>query len=625
MDEVVPTFGDRDRAGKLAAVAAATVIAAAVLVPDTVAKAFTVNSTADPGNGVCNGASCTLREAIDAANATAGTDTVRFKVGRGRKTFAPKAELPPITAAVKLDGWTQPGFKRRPLIELKGSVAGAGASGLVVASATETTIRGLVINRFDASGIDVGGPGLSGTAKILGAYIGTDAKGTKDRGNGSHGVVVRDLASVTIGGGTKKQRVVISGNDGDGVRLGQTDVGGAASTIVGSRIGTNAKGKAALPNLGDGIHWSYAWGATIGGLNVGPSDNRANLISGNGGAGIALDANCLPICSATNVIEGNFVGTNARVTAALPNADEGILLQDTGGTLIGDQVGNTISGNGADGVRLSGVEGATVQSNAIGAGANFQSVIPNGGDGIDVQPSLGQILIGGQGNEGNFIGGNEGNGIRVASAAIGIQGNLVGIGPALNDIGNSGNGILVAGGDARVGGTQAGESLNRIAFNDLAGVGVSGDGISGISANSIHDNGGLGIDLGLDGPTPNDPLDADTGPNYLQNRPEITSVISTGFSTDITVELDSVAGAPTHPFRIELFSDPAGTCDAAGGEGDTYLGSVPLTTDGSGHGSAPVSLLPLPAGTELSATATDASDVFPWTSEFSACLSVPSS
>lgn len=104
MDEVVPTFGDRDRAGRLAAVAAATVIAAAVLVPDTVAKAFTVNSTADPGNGVCNGASCTLREAIDAANATAGTDTVRFKVGRGPKTFAPKAELPPITAAVKLDG-----------------------------------------------------------------------------------------------------------------------------------------------------------------------------------------------------------------------------------------------------------------------------------------------------------------------------------------------------------------------------------------------------------------------------------------------------------------------------------------------------------------------------------------
>src|SRR2546422_7848022 len=37
---------------------------------------FTVNSTADPGTGVCDDLECTLREAITAANAHAGTDTI---------------------------------------------------------------------------------------------------------------------------------------------------------------------------------------------------------------------------------------------------------------------------------------------------------------------------------------------------------------------------------------------------------------------------------------------------------------------------------------------------------------------------------------------------------------------
>jgi len=41
---------------------------------------FTVNSLADPGDGTCDAVECTLREAIDAANANTGADTIAFTV-----------------------------------------------------------------------------------------------------------------------------------------------------------------------------------------------------------------------------------------------------------------------------------------------------------------------------------------------------------------------------------------------------------------------------------------------------------------------------------------------------------------------------------------------------------------
>jgi hypothetical protein len=73
---------------------------------------FTVTDTFDPGNGICD-ASCTLKEAIDAANSTpnsGGPDLIRFNIpGTGVKTIKPDSQLPAITEAVTIDGYTQPG------------------------------------------------------------------------------------------------------------------------------------------------------------------------------------------------------------------------------------------------------------------------------------------------------------------------------------------------------------------------------------------------------------------------------------------------------------------------------------------------------------------------------------
>ena len=74
------------------------------------AATFTVNSTADPGDGVCDASECTLREAISAANAGSGTDTIAFNIpGDGPHTIRPTSALPTITDPVIIDGYTQPG------------------------------------------------------------------------------------------------------------------------------------------------------------------------------------------------------------------------------------------------------------------------------------------------------------------------------------------------------------------------------------------------------------------------------------------------------------------------------------------------------------------------------------
>src|SRR2546421_9893280 len=77
---------------------------------------FIVNSTADPGTGVCDDAECTLREAIIAANAHAGTDTIVFNIpGAGPHTIRPTSTLPGITSPVIIDGYTQPGASANTL------------------------------------------------------------------------------------------------------------------------------------------------------------------------------------------------------------------------------------------------------------------------------------------------------------------------------------------------------------------------------------------------------------------------------------------------------------------------------------------------------------------------------
>src|SRR6185436_3998390 len=128
----------------------------------------------------------------------------------------------------------------------------------------------------------------------------------------------------------------------------------------------------------------------------------------------------------------------------------------------------------------------------------------------------------------NLMSGNKGDGILIASGNSNVvQGNLIGTkANGVSALGNVGNGINLTGGGTvfnTTGGVGAGEA-NTIAFNGGDGVQVSSAGPSNsIRGNSIFSNGTtnlhLGIDLGVDGVTPNDNQDTDPGPNGLQNFP----------------------------------------------------------------------------------------------------------
>ena len=104
-----------------------------------------------------------------------------------------------------------------------------------------------------------------------------------------------------------------------------------------------------------------------------------------------------------------------------------------------------------------------------------------------------------------------------------MQGNFIGTDLRGADARQCGDGVVIdVASNNTIGGTEFGEG-NSIAFNRI-GVRVAAGTGNGILTNSIYENAGLGIDLGPEGATPNDPADADVGGNNLQNAPVITGL-----------------------------------------------------------------------------------------------------
>jgi len=135
-----------------------------------------------------------------------------------------------------------------------------------------------------------------------------------------------------------------------------------------------------------------------------------------------------------------------------------------------------------------------------------------------------------------------------------------------------------------------------------------------ILGNLIYGNGGLGIDLGGDGVTPNRPSGSPGGPNRFQNYPVLTAASG----ATVRGRLD---GAPNRAFRIDFYANPAPD-PSRHGQGQVSLGTAVVTTDAAGHVDFTAALgSAIPAGWLVSATATDTATLD--TSEFSALNAAP--
>jgi hypothetical protein len=151
-----------------------------------------------------------LRGAINVTNDTPGTDTINFAIpddpnvpGAEVKTIlldgtddpASSTNLPDITEAVTIDGYTQPGASADTntrlaqgtnahlLIVLDGANPGSSDIGLTI-NASDVVVKGLVIKHFP-TGIFISGDGTGN--RIEGNFIGTDPSGTQNPGNANDG------------------------------------------------------------------------------------------------------------------------------------------------------------------------------------------------------------------------------------------------------------------------------------------------------------------------------------------------------------------------------------------------------------------------------------------------------
>ena len=326
---------------------------------------YTVTNTNDTGSG-------SLRAAINSANTNAGADTIVFNIaGAGVHTINLTSALPNITGVVTINAATQTGYGGTPLIELNGSGAGAGASGLVLAAGSSgSTVRGLVINSFSASAIRI----LSSSNNIIaGNFLGTNAAGTATEGNQVGVYITSSSTNNTVGGTSVSDRNIISGNTVDGIQI--WGAGTSGNVVQGNYIGLDVTGTLDLGNTNQGVAiFGGATNNTIGGTLA----DAGNVISGNNQYGVAITQ------SGTNgnAVQGNRIGTNAAGIAGVANSRQGVYIDGSaanntiGGTITG--AGNTIAYNTLDGVALGSTAG--VGNRILG-----NAIFSNGGLGIDLR------------------------------------------------------------------------------------------------------------------------------------------------------------------------------------------------------------------------------------------------
>lgn len=500
----------------------AMALAGVLLSSTSWAATFVVNDSGDAplASGMCTGGAnpCTLRAAIQAANANAGQDTIQFNFSGGQITISPTSALPVIVNPVTIDGYALGAGSPNTLavgndayisIRIDGQNAGAPASGLqFLPGATNSSVRGLAITRFASYGVVLSGQGVSNgltNVTVEGNFIGTDGTGVGDDGggllaNGLGGILMSQLASNNAIGGSSvaNRNLIVGSNSGVGISLGDAH----DNRVLNNYVGINRAGDSRrATSVGVGIHASFG-----------------------------------------SLVSRNLIGAS--------------------------DIGVYITGNASN---------SFLQGNRIGVGPSGASITaPGSRHGVYI------INIGTASPQGTRIGGADPG-----------EGNLI----------------------AHWGGDGIHVERNTPAAPDLRYHQWSG--------NSIHSNGGLGIEL-IDTATGQGTGPMAAAPTTVNASPRYPLVLgATGNAAGTLVNFE-FAGASNASYRMEVFSNAA--CDASNfGEGQTYLGAVGITTDVGGAYTRMAAMPSVPAGSRVTMAATlDYTDGNSTreSSEFSQCMTV---
>lgn len=243
--------------------------------------------------------------------------------------------------------------------------------------------------------------------------------------------------------------------------------------LTGSFIGVRPDGVTAAGNSLDGVSITGS-SNIIGGL----SGEMRNIIAGNGRDGVRVAS---PNGSG-NVLLGNFIGINIQGNFQLPNARNGVTLEQSNTVTVGGSANgsrNIISGNGQHGIDILvcsvTCNGHVIEGNRIGTDAGGTAAVANLQHGIRIEAAANNTI------RNNQISGNTLDGINVHSTSIAtggnqtIVGNLVGTTLTGNGpLGNLRDGIVLSGPSAGIIGGSSPLQRNVVSWNQRVGVYLNG-------------------------------------------------------------------------------------------------------------------------------------------------------
>jgi hypothetical protein len=349
--------------------------------------------------------------------------------------------------------------------------------------------------------------------------------------------------------GASVRHMVINGFSGAGIDVDGDGVTGV--TITDNFIGTDATGMLGVSNS-YGIDLAERTSANV---------VQDNVLSGN-------DYDGIEVRGRDQLVQGNWVGLDATGAGRVQNNYTGITIHGSGQQVIGNvvagQLGEPDENTMGAGIVVLDGDGHLIADNRLGWDSAGTTALPN---------TLGVVLVSGSGItiQHNVVANSLVAGITLSDnfgplSGVLVTGNQIDAGTAEN----TSYGILVVGPTTTHNIIQDNlitrNGAGGISTYDLFGIrGPAGPG-NMIRGNSIFANGGLGISLTtVEAPTsdpasatPNDPGDADSGPNDLQNYPVLSSVGAAVGARHPRARVEGTLNSLPGRYILEFFANSSG-------------------------------------------------------------------